>query len=351
MGAGRVRLLLGAALAGTVMVTLSTVALPLVTIHPGPALNATRFVKIEAPTYPSKGSIHLTTVSLFDANLWDGLRGWLSPSIAVYPRSAFYPSGLSEEEVIRENVAEMDTSEIAATVAALSELGFRLEADGALVRATDPGTPADRKLQPGDVIVDVDGSPVSTPAEVRSAIGRRRVGETVEVSVMRAGERKWFPMKAAAAPTRGGRRVVIGTELLPNFRLPFNVTIDVGEVGGPSAGLAFALAVVDLLDPMDLTHGRIIADTGTIDFEGKVGIVGGIQQKAQGAARLGASLFLVPKEQQEEARAQAGARMRVIGVSSLHEAVEILRGLDEGRGFGAGTAGRNPTGRSSKLPA
>jgi PDZ domain-containing protein len=347
-----VRSVLGAVLAGVLVAAVSTATLPLVTLHPGPALDATSLVEIDAQTYPSKGSIHLTTVSLLDANLWDAVRGWLSPNVDVYPKSAFYPSGLSDEEVIRENAAEMDTSEIAATVAALSELGFRLEADGALVRATQPGTSARRKLRPGDVIVEVDGRPVVSPVDVKSAIQRRRVGEVVEVSVMRAGERRLLPMRTMPARGAGGGGV-IGAELLQSFRLPFGVAIDAGEVGGPSAGLAFALAIVELLDPLDLTRGRIIADTGTIDFEGRVGVVGGIQQKARGAARLGASLFLVPKAQQEEARAEAGPRMRVIGVSSLHEAVEVLRAeapSEGGRaGSEAGRAGRDPAGRS-KLP-
>lgn len=319
-----VHLVLAAGLSGVLVVGSVKVPLPLVTVHPGPAPSASGLIKIEAATFTSSGSFHVTTVTVFDATLLDAIWGWLSPDISVLPRSAVYPPDLTEEEVDEENATEMDASKVAATVAALRELGYPLEPDGALIRATAAGMPAAGKLRAGDVIVAVDGLPVLSLEEARVRIEARRIGERVRVSVRRDGALQEFALEVAASGDRP-ERPVIGVELEPSYKLPFAIVIDSQGIGGPSAGLTFALSIVDLLDPEDLTGGRKIADTGTIDFEGKVGPVGGVAQKVKAAERIGAQVFVVPKRQYEEATRAAGGRMSVIGVSTLREALEILR--------------------------
>lgn len=321
---GFVRGLMAGALAGAVTVGSFTLRLPLLIVAPGPARNAAEVVKIEgAPTFSSEGSFLITTVTIADASLVDALRGWASAEVSVVPRSAIYPPGTTREELDRETATQMDDSQLNAAVAALRALGYELPRDGALIRATVRGLPAARELRAGDVIVAIDGRAVATPEDASAMISARRPGETLRMTVRRDGETRDFEVRVAQS--KALNKPVIGVQIIQSHRLPFEITIEAGEIGGPSAGLTFALTIVDLLSPEDLTHGRTIADTGTIDSSGNVGPIGGISQKVAAARKLGARVFLVPSKQLAEARAAAPPDMIVIGVSTLREALDALR--------------------------
>lgn len=314
----------GAVAAPAALLILGSVAvpLPLVSVHPGPATSTGDLIRIDAATFSSKGSQHVTTVTLHDATLAEAVAGWLSPAVSVLPRTTIYPPGTTRDEVNRRNASEMDASQEAAKVAALRELGYEIRAAGALVQATVEGMPAAKTLTAGDVIVAADGTPVGSAGDLGSLIGRHGRGEAVRLTVRRGGDLRevWVPV------VREGGRSLIGVRLLPSFALPFRIEIDSGGIGGPSAGLAFALSIVDRLDSPDLTGGRTVAGTGTIDYDGNVGPIGGVPQKVRSALSVGARIFLVPRDQAGEAHAEAGGRMDVVGVATLHEAVTALLG-------------------------
>lgn len=301
------------------------VRLPLVTLHPGPTPGVSELIKVETPATGAAGSLHITTVCVAGAvSVVGAIRGIFSPEIAVLPRSQIYPPGKSQEEVDKENVAQMDESQISAIIAALTELGYKAEPDGALVQSTEKGTPAARDLQSGDVIVAVDGKAVTTRDQIAELIRSRRVGDTVSIRVRRGEEVKDFSVKTIQSPGTP-KRPIIGVALVQNFKLPFHVTIDSQNIGGPSAGLMFSIGIVDQLDPADLTRGFAIAGTGTIATDGKVGAVGGIAQKIAAATKIGADYFIVPKKEAGEALKATPKEMKVIAVDTLHEALAELR--------------------------
>lgn len=301
--------------------------LPLFTLNPGPAHSAGELIKVQAPkTYPIKGSFHITTVELYEASLIEAMRGWIDPDVAVVPVSAVYPKGKSREETDLELTAQMDESEYSASLSAMSELGYALEPDGTLVRSIVQGSPAAGHLQAGDVIVAVDGVKVRHNEDLIKAMNARKIGDEVSISVLREGNPNEFKLKTIGS---GGEqsRPVVGMNLLQNYRLPFSINIDDKGIGGPSAGLMFAVTIVDLLEPDDLTSGKVIAGTGELFADGSVHPIGGVAQKIAAAERIHATTFLVPADELEEARDALGSDMEVIGVRTLHEAVEALRAL------------------------
>lgn len=310
-----------AVLAGSVLIDL-----PLFTMNPGPTPNAAELIKVEAPqTYPLKGSLHITTVQLYQANLIGVMWGWIDGDVEVVPRSAVYPKDRTPEETDIELAAQMDESQYTASLSALTELGYALEPDGALVRSLVKGTPAAEQLHAGDVIVAIDRVPIRQTQDLVDRMNSRPIGGEVTISVLRDNNRHDFKLKTVSS--RGAEpRPVVGMNLLQNFKLPFPITIDDDNIGGPSAGLIFALTIVDLLEPDDLTHGTIIAGTGEIFGDGSVHPIGGVAQKIAAAERLHAKTFLVPVDELDEARRALDSDMRLIGVRTLHEAVTALRG-------------------------
>lgn len=319
------RLVIVAALIGAVVVGSLTVNIGLLTLEPGPAYSAVELIDIEGPrTYSSQGKFLLTTVTLYEASLARAVKGWTSKDVTVVPRSAFYPPGSTTEDINRETASQMDESQFQAAVAALKVLGFQLPPGGALVVQTQKGTPAGDTLFAGDAIIAVNGTRVADVEQAQRLIGEQGLGRIVELGVLRDGKIENFRLRTVEGEEG---RAVIGVEVIQNYELPFKVEIDAGAIGGPSAGLTFALVIADLLGPEDLTGGLVVADTGTIDSEGRIGPVGGIAQKIAAAEDQGAEVFLVPKSQLADARATAETSMVIIGVSTLQEAVDALRDL------------------------
>lgn len=320
-----VRLIFALLAAATVIVASVVFTLPLFTLHPGPTPDAAELIKVEAPqVYKSKGSIHITTVRLDEANLLKALQGWVDPAIDVVPRSAIYPPNQTRREHDAELAAEMDLSQYSASVSALRELGYGLDPDGALVRATLKDSPASKSLKPGDVIFSVDGKAIATPEELVAAMTGRKVGSRVKFGVRRDQRVQSFELGTIA----GGEsdlQAIVGVEVLQDFKLPFAIDIDSQNIGGPSAGLVFAVSIVDQLDPDDLTHGKVIAGTGEIDFNGSVKPIGGIEQKIAAAERIKAGVFLAPQQEVKQARAAVHSTMKVVGIRNLHDAIDALR--------------------------
>ena len=244
----------------------------------------------------------------------------------LVPAHALIPPGSDFAERRRQNLQAMDRSQEVAAAVALRELGYDVDAapDGALVVGVAPDAPAQGKLRSGDVIVAVDGARVRTPDELRRAIGRRDPGDEVELRVRSDGETRTETVGTVESPD-DPERPVVGIQVSQNadIELPLDVEIDLGNVGGPSAGLAFALDVLEELG-RDVDRGRRVVVTGELQLDGTVSPIGGIAQKTIGAKRAGADVFVVPAgENAEVARRNAGG-LRIIAVESFQQALQQL---------------------------
>ena len=247
----------------------------------------------------------------------------------LVPAQELVPEGTSFAERRRENLRLMDRSEEVAAAVALRELGYDVDAkpEGALVVAVAPDAPAAGKLEPTEVIVAVDGAPVRTPDDLRKLIAKRKPGETVRLRVRAGGATRVVELATIESKDEPGRPVVgVIVEQFADIKLPIGVKIDLGGVGGPSAGLAFALDVVEELRG-DVDRGQRVAVTGELELDGGVAPIGGVKQKVIGARRSGADVFLVPAgDNAVEARRHAGD-LRIIPVESFEQALRVLATL------------------------
>ncbi|MCU1677393.1 MAG: hypothetical protein JWM93_2151, partial [Frankiales bacterium] len=275
------------------------IPVPYAAIAPGPTFNALGdkdgkpIVHIEGhDVAATDGQLRLVTVQVYGKPqrlvLGDIVRDWLDPETAVVPIDNVYPDTQTTKEQDAENARLMLQSQLEAKVAALTALHIPMTV---VVKAADKGLPANGLLQADDEIVSVDGKPINTITDLTQAIQAHKVGETVSVTYRRGTAVNTVSVKTAEAPD-SSKRPIIG--ITPDVKLPFTLDIQLPNVGGPSAGLMFSLAIYDKLSDGHLAGNKTIAGTGTIDAEGAVGAIGGIQQKVYGARRDGATVFLVP---------------------------------------------------------
>ncbi|MQA94967.1 MAG: PDZ domain-containing protein [Streptosporangiales bacterium] len=333
-------------LAGLLVVGLGVMSVllpvPYVILQPGPTTDMLASGKEEAPitikghrVYPTKGELHMVTVAYLGGpgqrlDMFSALRSWMNPEDAVVPREAIFPPEQSDQQTEQQIDQQMTDSQDTATAAALTEL----EVDYAHivgVAAVTKGKPADGRLQPGDVITAVDGTKVTTSSGAAERIRDHRPGSQVEVTVERKGQTRDVAMTTVESPDEPGTSIV-GVTVQQRYEFPFDVSYAVGEIGGPSAGLVFALSVIDKLTPGSLTGGKNIAVTGTIDPSGKVGPIGGVQQKVVGAAHDGAKVFFAPAANCRDAAAAAPEGLRVVKIETLDAAMKALDALRTGKG-------------------
>lgn len=331
VSAGRWTALLTILLAGPVFAT--ALRFPMLVMEPGPAPDITDKSEILSSTFESSGSFHLTTVQIKrpeGSTLFEAVKAILAADKFLVPRSAVYPPGGSDEQVDRVQSAQMVQSEVSAAAVAFSALGIEYEPAGALVMELLPGSSASEVLVPGDVITAVDDRPVESIDDLIEEIAMRSVGEPVAVTVQRDGVMVTEKIQTVQSPEEPGR-TAMGVQISQYHRAPIDIDFDAADIGGPSAGLMFALSIYDRLEEEDLTGGKTIAGTGTLDSSqdgsASVGGVGAVELKVRGAMNLGADVFLVPTGSLEEARTVAGASMTVIGVSTFEEAVAALERL------------------------
>jgi PDZ domain-containing protein len=332
-------LLLASVLALAMTLVVAVARVPYVALAPGPTFNTLGaddsgkpVISIKGrPTYDDTGHLNMTTISVVTRlTLAQALRGWLRHDLAVVPRDVIYPPDETDDQVRQQDAADFRASQTSATTAALRYLGVNGTVH-VLVDKVTKDSPATGKLKAGDEFLAVDGKPVKDSKNLRALIGTRQPGQTVRLRILRAKKTVDVTVGTAAATEKDGSvRPVIGVELRERVDYPFQVTISLGDIGGPSAGLMFALGIVDKLEPGSLTDGRFIAGTGTIDDDGVVGPIGGIQQKLIGADRKGADVFLVPAANCKEALTDPPKGLKLVKVSSLKGAVAELHNLDTG---------------------
>lgn len=284
-------------------------------------------VKVEGEKDTGPGGIYYVDVIVREASLLEELVSGLRPDGAdLVPSEQLVPPGSNFAERRRQNLRQMDRSEQVAAAVALRELGYKVDAkpEGALVVAVAPDAPAAGKLEPTEVIVAVDGSPVGTPEDLRRLIAKHKPGETVRLRVRAGGATRTVEVGTIESTDEPGRPIVgIQVEQFADIKLPLEVDIDLGGVGGPSAGLAFALDVVDELRG-NVDRGLRVAATGEIELDGSIAPIGGVKQKVIGARRSHADVFLVPAgDNAAEARRHAGD-LRIIPVESFGQALRAL---------------------------
>lgn len=283
-------------------------------------------VEVEGEKPHPPGGIYYVDVVLRKASLLEELASVTRPDGAsLVSEHSLVPPGSNFGERRRQNLRQMDRSQEVAAAVALRELGYEVKADpeGALVVAVAADAPASGKLAPTDLIVAVDGKTVRTPDDLRRLIGLHEPGETVRLRVRRGSATRELQVGTIASPDDDRPIVGIQVEQSADIKLPIDVEIDLAGVGGPSAGLAFALDIVEELRGT-VDHGLKVAATGEIELDGDVLPIGGVKQKVIGAKRAGADVFLVPAgDNAAEARRYAGD-LRIVPVESFRQALQAL---------------------------
>jgi PDZ domain-containing protein len=313
---------------------------PYVVLSPGPVLNTLGSVDGKPliavsgrTTYPTTGELDLTTVVVNGGpqqhvSLLQVAQGWLDRTRSVVPQEEVYPPDQTAQQANELDQAEMVSSQESAKAAALRSLDIPVPTT-LTVDGTDPGAPAAGILRKGDVILGVDGKETADLTSLRNLLQAITPGEAATVSIRRDGKQQDVAVKTRAA---ADGRTLLGVFIDPTFHFPFQVTIQIENIGGPSAGTMFALGIIDTLTPGDLTGGQDIAGTGTMDPDGVVGPIGGIQQKLVGARRAGARYFLAPADNCSEVVGHVPDGLSVVKVATLDEARHAVETIAAGKG-------------------
>lgn len=323
-------------LTATTVTTARFVRVPYDAIGPGDAHSLNDSVKVVGhPSFPPKGEVLSTTVSVRErVNLLVAFAGWLDSDTDVVPQRQV-SGDVDPSEYRRQNEAAMSDSKTIAQLLALRHLGFQGVVEGSEIIDVEKGLPASGLLRTGDIIVEVDGVAQPEPPAMVAAIQARKPGDVVTLKIKR-GDAAPFDVDAPLGSSEG--RTLLGVRMTPKVRLPFDIDIESGDVVGPSAGLAYALELVDLLTPGELTGGRRVAVTGDLGPDGTVGEIGGIAQKEAAVRAAGVKVFLVPKGNLAEARKRAGG-LDIRPVGSFDEALAVLGSLQGSNALALGTPG------------
>ncbi|MHA7262507.1 YlbL family protein [Arthrobacter sp. TMN-37] len=311
---------------------------PYVLEAPGPTFNtigearSQPLIEISGrETFTPEGQLDLTTVYVSggpngDVSIFDAFRAWIDPEQTVRPEELVYAPGTTRSQIEERNTVSMISSQESAIAAALGHLDIPYEESLTVVDLAE-GSASEGLLEPGDTITSISGTAVRNIDTLRSTLADTG-GAGVDLGVLRAGS----PEKVSVTPKQSPEGdYQLGVLLTSEFEFPFDVTIALDNVGGPSAGSMFALGIIDMLTEGDLTGGRHFAGTGTIDSTGAIGGIGGIQQKLVGARDDGAEFFLAPAENCAEVIGHVPDGLKVVKVATLEEAVNAVEVLGSGR--------------------
>ena len=313
----------------------ATVPVPYVAQVPGPVydtlgdIDGESIIDVEgrAPNEVS-GELNLTTVGVSSGglSLVQAIQGWFDDEVSVVPEESVYPPDRSEEETRQANLDAFLSSEQAAETVALGHLGYPVKI---VVQGLAEDSPSDGALEEGDALESVDGRPTPDTDALEAVLTSIPGGSTITVAYTRLGEPGTAEITTTPADDRKGSR--LGITILEQPSAPFDVDIQVEDVGGPSAGLMLTLGILDLVGEEDLTEGAVVAGTGTIDPEGGVGPIGGIVLKMAAAEEIGADLFLVPAGNCAAALTAPDPGFPLARVATLDDALEALADLRAGR--------------------
>lgn len=345
-------ILLALALVGAFV--LASVPAPYVIEQPGPVFNtlgtinsigssstaASRLALIDIPkqkTYPTGGSLDMLTVNVVgdrsNSPSWlEVAQAWLDPSRAVLPIDAVYPVGETVQQSNKQAAVDMQNSQKDAIAAALTSLGYPLTST-LTVAGFSPSSPSAGVLKDGDEIVSANGEMVTSVPGLRAAVASSGAGTPLAMVIKRTGVEQSVHitpvMSGGASPVP-----VIGVFPAVSYTFPFEVKIQLENVGGPSAGQMFALGIIDKLTPGKLNGGAAVAGTGTIDADGNIGAIGGIRQKLYGARAAGATWFLAPYSNCDEVTGHIPNGITVIAVKTLKDSLTALAAIRSGGSTG-----------------
>ena len=333
-----VTMVTGAVLLLALLVGGSQLPVPYAELGPGPTLDTLgvdgsgqQIIQVSGKeSDTTDGHLNLTTVSVRDRlDLLGALRGWLDPERAVVPREEIFPPGQTQQETDEKNTRDFVTSQNSAELAALAYLGLTK----VVISAVESDSPSAGKLAEKDTITAVQGKAVGNISQLGDVLRSVDPGTTVTVGYVRGGRAATARVTTAEGTDEAGRtRAVLGVGVTLESTAPFKVKIALDDrIGGPSAGLMFALGILEKLGPEDLTGGRFVAGTGQIDVSGSVGPIGGIPLKLIAAKHKGATVFLVPAGNCAEAMRKPPAGLQLVKVESLSGAVDALEAIDAGR--------------------
>ncbi len=317
-----IRIALSAVL-GAVVVAALFVPLPYYSIGPGPAREVAPLIRVHGRSvYNSSGRFVMTSVHVEQLTAV----GWVwakAEHLDIARRAELYAPGETDQQEEQRAISQMDQSKIDAAYVVLQELeGYPKDhGTGALVEGTAPGCAADGELFPGDVITAIDGRTIDDVQEASKVIEGAASGSSLSFAVNVDGTPQ--DVDLVRRPCAGSSDPLVGVSMVPRF--PFPISISSGDIGGPSAGLMWALTLYDLLTPADLTGGRTIAGTGVIGLDGTVYPIGGIGEKIVAAKDAGARVLLLPKGNLAEARAAHVAGVRLVPVGTFDAALDWLR--------------------------
>ncbi|MEV6809497.1 PDZ domain-containing protein [Streptomyces sp. NPDC051132] len=297
-------------------------------------------------TYPADGHLNMTTVRVTSAdyrmNLVEAVYGWLAHDSRIVPHDTLYPDGKTEQQSTQENAEEFSQSQESAKVAALKELDIPVKS-WVIVSTVVKDSPAEGRLHAGDVIKAVDGTAVKQPSDVARLVTRHKPGQDVVFTVVPAKEQaaaqkahktatrtRDIAITTAASDDGGPKRAIVGISAGTDHTYPFTIDIKLADVGGPSAGLMFALGIYDKLTPGSLTGGRFVAGTGTIDDNGTVGPIGGVEMKTVGARSRGARYFLTPADNCRAAAKDTPDGLTLVRVKTMDDALHALEDIRAG---------------------
>ena len=294
--------------------------------RPVDALVSIEDEELEGDDGTTDEGVYMVDILVRRASLLERLIPELADGATLVPGHAVNPIGVSDTQRRQTSLNQMSRSQQIAVAVALEALGYVVAVadEGAEVTTVLPDRPADGILQVGDIVIGAAGTPVRRARQLQAALADVRPGEEVGLTIVRDGEEMKVTvgtMPSEQDPNRAVMGVLI--EQAATFDFPLEIEIDAGDIGGPSAGLAFALGITDELGD-ELTCGRRITVTGELDLEGNVGPIGGVKQKAIGADQSGADIFVVPEGNAAEAREHAPEELEVIPVSTYAEAVDAL---------------------------
>ncbi|CAN5693649.1 PDZ domain-containing protein [soil metagenome] len=326
-------LTVGAALLVVLAVGGAALPVPYVALGPGPTYNTLdsidgRQIITVTGREPnaSTGNLSLTTVAVSDGlELFRAIEGWIDPDESVVPREEIYPPDQTDEEIDEANRQDFLNSQDSAAAAALEHLGYPMKV---VVAEVPEDSPATDVLQPNDAIEGVNGTTITDPDSLIAVLQALEPGDEASVEYSRLGDRRTGTVTTTTAQDRDG--AALGIAIGYERKAPFDVEINVANVGGPSAGLMLTLGILDLVGRSDLVEGLFVAGTGTITAEGEVGPIGGIRLKTIAAQDLGADAFLVPAANCEEAPENPPPGLPLVSVSTLDEALDALAALRAG---------------------
>nr|WP_228047712.1 PDZ domain-containing protein [Saccharopolyspora sp. HNM0983] len=311
------------------------VRVPFVALGPGPTYNTlgtdgdAPVIDIEGQqTFPTNGHLNMTTVSVTDQlSVFGALGLWSSGNYALAPREVYFPPDKSEQEIEAENTAAFTDSQTSAETAALGHLGYPMKVVAAQIVQDSP---ADGVLAPGDRLISANGRPVGDPESLRAALRGSAPGDEARIEFQHEDQPpRTATVRLTERPDGPGGYLGVGAAERPDAN--FDIEISLADVGGPSAGLMFSLAIIDKLTPGELNGGEFIAGTGEIDELGRVGPIGGIPFKMAKASEEGATTFLVPAGNCAEAASQAPDDLQLAKVGTLDDAMRALSAIREGK--------------------